>query len=55
MVGTYTPTPTPTESWESSVAAPPPRQQSTWERFSHKFKEEPLVPIGELGLILCTL
>ncbi|ORY92716.1 hypoxia induced protein conserved region-domain-containing protein [Leucosporidium creatinivorum] len=55
MVGTYTPTPAPTETWESSVAAPPPRQQSTWERFSQKFKEEPLVPIGIVATVAALL
>lgn len=45
MVGTYTPTPDSAESWESAPVAPP-RQQTTWQRFSAKFKQEPLVPIG---------
>ncbi|KAI5477954.1 hypothetical protein MNV49_005746 [Pseudohyphozyma bogoriensis] len=30
----------------------PARQQTTWEKFSHKFKEEPLVPIGILATVV---
>ncbi|GAA5868908.1 hypothetical protein JCM5296_003457 [Sporobolomyces johnsonii] len=42
MPRAYTPEPIP-EAWSPEVPPPP---QTTWERFIHKFKEEPLVPIG---------
>lgn len=43
-VGTYVPAPSTLEVWEG--ATPPPAPQSTFQRFSRKFKEEPLVPLG---------
>lgn len=49
MVGTYTPTPISdasdgSDTWQPSL---PPKPVSTWDKATHKFKEEPLVPIGE--------
>lgn len=56
MVGTYTPTPGPDtaagqDTWQPSL---PPKPISSWDKATHKFKEEPLVPIGERRSVVVT-
>lgn len=41
----YIPEPVP-EPWSPELPPPP---KNMWEKFSRKFKEEPLVPVGELS------
>lgn len=46
-VGTYVPAPESTETWERTPEGVPIPHPSTFQRFSRKFKEEPLVPLGK--------
>ncbi|KAK4047002.1 Respiratory supercomplex factor 1, mitochondrial [Microbotryomycetes sp. JL201] len=55
MVGTYTPDPTPSEDWESAPIVPVVKRESTWDKFSRKFKDEPLVPIGIVATVAALL
>ncbi|SCV74054.1 BQ2448_6486 [Microbotryum intermedium] len=57
MPGTYTPSPPPSTqpldptSWEP-LAPTPPVQETSWQRFIKKFKEEPLVPVGIFATVV---
>ncbi|GAA5909835.1 respiratory supercomplex assembly factor RCF1 [Sporobolomyces salmoneus] len=44
----YTPEPVP-EAWSPELPPPP---KNMWDKFSRKFKEEPLVPIGCLATVV---
>ncbi|GAA5965100.1 hypothetical protein JCM8115_006660 [Rhodotorula mucilaginosa] len=54
MPAAYTPDPI-VSAEDMQAINPPPQDPTTWAKFSRKFKEEPLVPIGCLATVAALL
>ncbi|KWU46206.1 hypothetical protein RHOSPDRAFT_32202 [Rhodotorula sp. JG-1b] len=54
MPAAYTPDPV-VSAEDLQAIHPPPQDPTTWAKFSRKFKEEPLVPLGCLATVAALL